>query len=256
MKKTVSFEKKIDFPTMIGEVCAISLEDNLKFIDESNIEGNLELVGKYKLTEASRLEEDFNYKIPVEIALTEKLDLNTAKVGIADFYYEIENDDVMICHIELAVEGLEIIDVLDEDVGIDERECDGDSLIDKEIELPKIEKVEESLEEKETITNIDKDNDKDNDTEVITEEKEEVTLETVEDKGEDIITTEEDNQSLFFNTTLEDTYGTFLVYIVRQNETINTILEKYHTTIEEVEKYNDLTNLGIGTKLIIPILND
>ena len=42
MKKTISFEKKIEFPSMIGEITSISLDQNLKFIDNYNIEGNLE----------------------------------------------------------------------------------------------------------------------------------------------------------------------------------------------------------------------
>ena len=48
MKKKISFDKKIDFPTMIGEICSISLEQDLKFIDESSVEGNLLLSGKKK----------------------------------------------------------------------------------------------------------------------------------------------------------------------------------------------------------------
>ena len=53
-----------------------------------------------------------------------------------------------------------------------------------------------------------------------------------------------------------ETYGTLLVYIVRENETINSIITKYNTTIEELEKYNDLKDLSIGTKLIIPLVNE
>ena len=30
MRKNVSFEKRIDFPTMVGEISAISLEEDLK----------------------------------------------------------------------------------------------------------------------------------------------------------------------------------------------------------------------------------
>ena len=74
MKKTISFEKKIDFPKMIGEITAISLDHNLKFIDDYNIEGNLIVSGNYKLTEASVIEEEFNYKLHTEIILTENLD--------------------------------------------------------------------------------------------------------------------------------------------------------------------------------------
>ena len=38
MRKNVNFEKRIDFPTMVGEISAISLEEDLKFINESSIE--------------------------------------------------------------------------------------------------------------------------------------------------------------------------------------------------------------------------
>ena len=106
MRKNVSFEKRIDFPTMVGEISAISLEEDLKFINESSIEGNLILSGKYKLTEASRLEEDFNYKLPIEISLTEKLDISTSKVEISNFTYKMMDENIMLCNIELLIEGL------------------------------------------------------------------------------------------------------------------------------------------------------
>ena len=110
MKKKVTFEKNIEFPTMIGEISEISLDHELKFIDETSVEGHLLLTGKYKMTEASRLEENFSYKIPCEIALTEKVDLNTTNIEISDFYYEIENENTLICHVELLIEGLELLE--------------------------------------------------------------------------------------------------------------------------------------------------
>ncbi|MBQ6324072.1 MAG: LysM peptidoglycan-binding domain-containing protein [Bacilli bacterium] len=221
MKKKVTFEKKINFPTMIGEVCAISLEQNLKFVNESEVEGDLLLTGKYKLTEASRLEEDFSYSIPAEIVLTEKLDLNTVKIEITDFYYEIENEDTMVCHIELLVEGNEFVS---EKLSDEERECDGEIKKEEEIEIP-VKENGEVLQE--------------------------------DEKVDDNITVDNNDKSLFFNFQEDqETYGTFLVYIVRQNETINTIIEKYNTNLEELEKYNDLNNLGIGTKLIIPVTDN
>jgi hypothetical protein len=48
MKKQISFDKNIEFPTMIGEISAIALDQDLKFVDEGNISGNLLLTGKYK----------------------------------------------------------------------------------------------------------------------------------------------------------------------------------------------------------------
>lgn len=227
MKKKINFEKQIHFPTMIGVISAISLEQDLRFVDSNNIEGNLLLTGKYKLTEASRLEEDFDYKIPVEIAVVENLDLNTCKISISDFYYEIVEDDVMVCHIELSLEGLEMIEDetdLVNDSGDVVRECDSEVVPEEEKEIPKMEVIEEET------TPLDEDD--------------------LSDSLNDM------EESLFFPLDDHDTYGTFVVYIVRQNETIQTILEKYPTTLEEVEKYNDLKQLAIGTKLIIPLLHD
>ena len=207
MKKKITFKKEVEFPTMIGEITEVSLDHNLKYIDEKNIEGDLLLSGKYKITEASRLEEDFNYNLPVEIVLTENIDLNTSGIEISDFYYEIE-DNIMICNVELEVQGEEIkeeVEILEES-----RECDGD-VVEKEIEIPVIEGEKEESIDNSLFMNLDED---------------------------------------------VDSYGTFLVYIVRQNETINSIIEKYNTSIEELQKYNDINNVDIGSKLIIPYTNE
>lgn len=241
MKKKVSFQKKIEFPSMIGDVSAIALDSKIIFIDESNCSGDLILSGKYKLTEASRLEEDFLYKIPTEISLTEKIDLNTAKVEISDFSYEIENEDTMVCNIELTISGLELIELEDE------RECDGEVNEQLLEDLPMIEKVQEDV--KSSLENEER-------KEVFEDEN------SLEQKKEEKLVTEEkektnENQSIFINISEDaETYGTFLVYIIRQNESINNIIEKYNTSIEELEKYNNLNDLSIGTKLIIPLLND
>ena len=110
MKKIITFEKSLEFPSMIGEITAITLDQQLKFKDNSSIDGKLIIKGTYKRTEASRLEEDFNFDLPTEIILTEKLDLDSSKIDIDDFYYEIENDDTINCHIDILVEGMEIVE--------------------------------------------------------------------------------------------------------------------------------------------------
>ena len=216
MNKKINIEKKIEFTKMISEITAISLEHDLEFVDEENIEGNIIISGKYKSTIAT-LEEEFNYKIPIEIALTNKLDIDKSQVEITDFTYDITENESLLCNIELLVSGEELAN----------RECDGDPKETKEIEIPKLEQPKER-------TN--------------NEEKEE--LEIIEEQ-------KEENDINFINIdNSKETYGTFIVYIVRQNENINTILEKYNTTLEEVEKYNDIKDLSIGTKLIIPLLKD
>lgn len=223
MKKNISFEKKLEFPTMIGEVTSISLDHNLTFINQSNIEGNFLIKGTYKLTEASCIEENFEFNLPVEILLNEKLDINTSKIEIEDFYYEIENEENLICYIDVLVEGVE--EIIEEQQVIVEppieeltRECDGDVYNEKVNETTEIETLEQ-IEEKE----------------IMKQEKEEV-------------------QSLFSSLKDdEDTFATYSVYILRQEETIQTILEKYKITKEELEDYNDLSNITTGSKIIVPI---
>lgn len=238
MKKSVSFEKRVDFPTMIGDITSISLDKELNFVNESFIEGNLILKGSYKLTEASYIEENFEYSLPIEINLCERIDLNTANIEISDFSYEIENNNIMICKVELMLDAMEIIDDVD-----DVRECDDD--LNKEIEIPTIEpKIQDNtfLSEEIKSDNLEKTN--------VDKENELINKKTNIDE-------EEKNDSLFFHLDEKsETYGTFIVYIMRQNESINSIIEKYNTTVEELEKYNDLKELSMGTKIIIPVLND
>lgn len=242
MRKIINFEKQLEFPSMIGEITSISLDQNLVFKDESNIEGNLIVKGTYKRTEASRLEEDFSFDIPTEIIMTEKLDLSTTKIEIDDFFYEIEKDDTITCHISILVEGMEIIE-LEEEVELenhetviskienteDNRECDGDNTYEEAYEEEKA---------KEEIIESEKD---DIMPEII--EKEETNNEISEDVGS-LFTSLKDS---------EETYSTYSVYIVRKEETIESILTKFKITKEELESYNDLKNIGIGSKLIIPM---
>ena len=54
----------------------------------------------------------------------------------------------------------------------------------------------------------------------------------------------------------EETFKTYSVYILRQEDTIDTIMDKYKVTKEQLSEYNDLSNLEIGSKLVIPTTLD
>jgi len=245
MKKNICFDKRVDFPTMIGDITSISLDKDLNFVNESFIEGNLILKGSYKLTEASYIEENFEYNLPIEINLTERIDINTANIEISDFSYEIESNNIMNCYIELMLDAMEIIDDID-----DVRECDSD--LNKEIEIPTI---EPNLDEDNDINNKDNDVIDDISNNKITDSVDS-DINIIKKDNNDVVDLK-DNDSLFFHLDEEsETYGTFIVYIMRQNETINSIIEKYNTTVDELEKYNDLKDISIGSKIIIPVLND
>lgn len=262
MQKVISFDKNLEFKTMVSEITSISLDQHLAFIDESSISGELVISGKYKLTAASRLEEDFIFHLPIEIFLTEKLEEATRKVTIEDFRYDIQEDDTLDCHVELLIEGVEIIDV-DEEVDTND---DRESVVE---ELPMEQSVEDEEQSKnlvveDTISKRECDNDMVGEIMNNSEHLEGAELKsnsfTVEKESvsEVISATEVSENSVevgsLFSSFKEsdETFATYSVYIFRQNDTIEAVMDKYQVTKEELENYNDLSSLTIGSKLIIP----
>ncbi|MCI8548295.1 MAG: hypothetical protein HFJ38_05335 [Bacilli bacterium] len=301
MKKTLSFEKDLTFQTMIGEVTTISFEEDLKFIDKSDIAGNFYISGKYKMTEASTILEDFSYSIPIEIATIENYDLETTKITVQNFTYEIVDDDILRCKIEIQIEGREEI-LLDESLmeenseeekefldfaekKIDAiepeavlvrekeesiqsnsleqiknekvelvRECD-DDIINKALEdLPIKENVGE-VEHKEAV--LEKQDIKHEEVEIkqeIDEEKSEII------KNENIVKEERPKlkvNSLFANLGEEnDTFTTYSIYIMREGDTLEKVMDKYKIKKEELEMYNDLSTIELNSKVVIPSNNN
>lgn len=71
------------------------------------------------------------------------------------------------------------------------------------------------------------------------------------------VESEENIEEIFeYDTSKNDSYITYRVYIVRENDTIDSICEKYQITKEQLAKYNILNNINIGDKLIIPNENN
>ena len=60
------------------------------------------------------------------------------------------------------------------------------------------------------------------------------------------------NTSIFNNLNESDTYSTYKVYIFRENDTIDGVLQKYSITKETLSLYNNIEDIKVGTKLIIP----
>lgn len=54
----------------------------------------------------------------------------------------------------------------------------------------------------------------------------------------------------------KETYSTYSIYIVREGDTLENILTKYNTTKENLDEYNDLSDMKINSKIIIPMLNE
>lgn len=287
MKQIISFKKEVAFKTMIGEITNISLEHTLQFIDDSNIEGDLVINGTYKMTEASTLEETFHYSLPVDIMLTSQLDEADRSIAIDNFTYQIINEEVLELNIDILVKGLEKIEEIEDPEEIEVIEEEHSIQIEETLE-----EQPEEIKEEENIRNDDqsiKDSSIEND---VTEEvfKSDVSTSSLSSQ-EDIASQQEVmNQlsstteipvnsvseelpsqpvnastveisndaapvmnsifSAFANT--EETYTTYSVYIFRQEDTLEDILNKYGVSREELSYYNELDNITIGSKLIIP----
>ena len=263
MKQIVTLEKEIAFKTMVGEISSISLEPDLSFINDSEIEGNLIISGTYKMTEASTIEEDFNYKVPVEIMLTTSLEEGTRGVDINNFTYAIVNEEALQINVELIIEGLEKIEVEEEsEEVIETKEEDNSDVRDvsdmednstrEEIEvltteestkeeLPSFEEVEELP----SLENIDVKEEP-----VMMEESIEVESTMKEDTNNKQVM--DSIFSAFANT--DETYSTYSVYILREDDNLEEVMSKYNTNREVLSEYNDLDNLKVGAKLIIPTM--
>lgn len=231
MRQIITLEKEIAFKTMVKEITSISLEHELDFINDSEIEGNLVISGTYKMTEASTLEEEFNYKIPVEIMLTTSLLENKRNIDINNFTYQVVNEESLEIKVELLIEGLEKIEI--EEV-LEEEEEVRNNTNEEEIEVLKTGSLDD------TLPSLDEVN-----------KEEDVMIETnnniVSDNNKEVMNS---IFSAFANT--EETYSTYSIYILREDDNLEEIIHKYKTTREILSEYNDLNNLKIGSKLIIP----
>ena len=97
----------------------------------------------------------------------------------------------------------------------------------------------DNLEEKEEVRTVIEPEVK---KEVKAEEKKEVPLETKDEVRENFLNS--------LNVT--KAYRTYKVYIIREGDTLNSILERFQVTKEDLEAYNDISNITVGLKIIIP----
>lgn len=265
MKRIIPFVKNLTLGSKISEITGIALEHNLKLENDDSVVGDFTISGKYKINEVSINEEDFEKQIPFDITLDDKYDSSKVKIDIDDFYYEIINDEYLRIHIDVLV----------------------DNLVYKEKEEPKVEIVNEEVKEEskdddikdDEIIYVNKDLDaheenltrelKDGD--IMMDNKDEsLDIKDVSDniKNEEDVKTrldeddkKEERKDLVNDLydafkTEKDDYVTYKVHIIRENETIKDIEEKYNVEQEELEKYNTLDNIVLGSKIIVPLSNE
>lgn len=217
MKQVIPFEKDLSFNNKISEITSIALEHNLKMENNDSIVGDFIISGKYKINSISLNEEEFNEKLLFDITLDDKYDSSKIKIDIDDFYYEIINEEYLRVHINVLIDNLVYIK---ENIPIkaEKKEDDKTIIIDKDNDLR-----EDLIEDMKT--------------EEINEEKEEINL-----------------TSNFLDT--KENYSCYKVHIIRGDESLDDVKKLYNVSNDELEKYNDLNNIVIGTKIIIPLNNE
>ena len=225
MKQIVPFKKDLLFKTKVSEITSISLEREIDTSEEGVITGVFHITGDYKMNEGSINRDDFSFDLPFDITLDPRYDMSSVKADIEDFYYDIINNDTLKVNIDLFIEAeyLEEEPVMEEQV----------------VEEPVREEV----------------------TQEVREEREEEKMDTIDIKKDDVKDVvsdevrEDDNitaSDLFSNLDDTETYTTYYVYIVKEEDTIDKILVKYGISKDELESYNDITNIKPGDKVIIP----
>lgn len=236
MKKIVAFKKDLLFKTKVSEITSISLEHKILTKDDDLVSGEFLINGEYKMTEGSINREIYNFILPFDIALNSNYDVDTVKIDIDNFYYEVLNNDILNVNIDLLIEAKEkelVRSVVEEIKPLEN--------LNVEMETSEIQQERPNFMENIKIENeLEDDNKVDKITNNIIKEN--------KDAEENINNT---NINIF-NVDNGETYSTYYVYIVKEDDTIDKILDKYGIAKEELELYNNIENIKPLDKLIIP----
>ena len=225
MNQKIEFKKDCMLKTYVSSITDISLTHDYKILDDT-IEGYFDVTGSYKVTMSSVETESFMFTIPFTIALSSLIDKDTIDLKLSDFNYSVEKD---VLHLKMFL-----------DMDYQEIEIKEDIEDNEEID-----NMINDLMDKESTTNIKSPSEFHN----------EVMLDNVLDSKEEVSTKEkvsEKNFNTIFNEVKESNFSKYKVYIMRSEQTLESILVKYNVTMDEIKEYNDIDNINIGSKIVIP----
>lgn len=242
MNKIIPFTKVITLNERFDEIEKIALDDTLKLEDPLFIKGDLIIRGCYKVLERK---EDFSYPIPVEIAIDDKYDTSKCNILIDDFYYEIINEQ------DLRIK----IDIMLDDLFYKENEKETNELV-----------LEDKVFENEIKDEIKNDVKSSNNNRLEKEFLEEIDVKRVDSLSNISLNNDsgdEENhnnvnpiEGILNNENTEKEYSIYRVYVISEGDSLESILEKYKVTKEDLLPFNDLENLTIGKKIIIPAVDE
>lgn len=216
MNLIIPFTKDIKFTSSISEITSISLEHEYT-VNNDEILGNFILNGDYKTHELSVNKEHFEHVLPFRVDISSRIDRESVDLAIQDFTYEIKDSDTLKVNIEYSVNAVEL------------KEEENKENNQKEL----FERVEDDDTLEDMLDNMDEITDEDRN---VTEDDKKTILESINEQDESFVT--------------------YHIHIMQENDTIDTICTKYNTTSNILNEYNDLSTVAIGDKLIIPDLNE
>ena len=269
VKKIIPFRKDLEFNTPLYEVTSISLEHHLTKKTDTLISGNFIISGDYKQTESSENKDPFNFTLPFDIALATKIDLDDMLLDVDDFYYETGKNTLKV-NIDLLLDATEIGEPEKEKEdreNINEKDVESidsntyndnddsrvpDEFNDVNYKKPQLENLPNSLDNSGvSLDDIQNDNFMDS-----------INNDNVSDNGTSNIVNSNininenqninENNNLFASFETADTYTAYRVYLIKEDDTIDTILKKYNVTKDDLSAYNDLSDIKYGDKIIIP----
>lgn len=267
MKEIIPLKKNIIFKSKISEITAIDVEHDYK-IKDNLVEGKMLLTGSYKMTEASLIEEDFYYEIPFSIAIGEDVKKDTIKLEISDFKYDYEKDIMRInAELEFTCDKEEVNDMQDDifnNLSTEDYFNDGeikeevtDINVDTDIKDNEIESKKSNINDNEIDIgkNIIKDNEMETEIQKTLINDNQINT-TIKDKVNEINSDIEIGNITDNIISNDKNYNIYKVYIVREGDTVDSICAKYNVKYDDIKDYNNLNEINIGDKIIIPYINE
>ena len=219
MNISIPFKKTIQFKSSIAEICSISLEHDIS-INDNELLGDFLVTGEYKNLDVNVDTMPFEYVIPFRVNLDEDIIMDTLNYDIEDFTYEIENNDSLTVKILFHVSADKKEPIVSEDIF--ER-----NVIDEEDRLNLIDEEEKET-SKDTLLN-----------EIVVEN----------DKEDEHI---DNSVNIINSNNIKEDYITYHIHITKANETLESIANDNKIEKEKLIELNDLEQVQIGDKIIIP----
>ncbi|MDD2409806.1 MAG: LysM peptidoglycan-binding domain-containing protein [Bacilli bacterium] len=266
MNETFILDKELMFKSNIYEITSLSIEHSYDVVG-SNCEGEFILSGEYRLHEVSINKEDFSFRIPFSTELRSNVNLDSVEVDINDFSYEL-NEDVLEVHIEYLIRGEQSLIEFAEEADLDEFLKNNEAEI---VDLSEEEKVPELNEESDLENDDRNDNDENHEEEtaepidqlnkeniiipdipIANEERHHEDKTEVDEIKEEPKVTEVDKNTIINSINSEESFITYHVHTVIPSDTFESICALYNTNLNDLKKYNNVDELILNMKLIIP----